>query len=283
MKTAFALLVLCLTARAETFEAAAEHLQAGRFAQARTTALAVPERNKQYVRAQYLAGDIGLLTGQTEEATKAYRRALKAKPGSAPILTGLGRALVAGEEFDEAVKVLTRAVKKDPKSGRAHCFLGIATRNKTYGSKGGKSIAKGVKLAPTDPVVARAAVLYWLEEQEPKKALAAATAFRKQDKKAPMASFLEALVHENAQDYGDAIESYQAAIKLDPKFLDAHKNLAILCIAQNPMYKDKKRTDLAMKHFAEYRKLGGRDTKVIQIHETLKKFVHQFTGGEPHK
>ena len=89
--------------------------------------------------------------------------------------------------------------------------------------------------------------------------------------------------HERAGEYNDAIKLYQKALKLDDTFLDAHKNLAILCIAQNPMYKDKKRTDLAMKHFAEYRKLGGRDTKVIQIHETLKKFVHQFTGGEPHK
>ena len=260
----------------KSLESAQEHLRAGQFSKARIAAQAVSERDAAYARAQYLVGEISLLLGEDKAAIVAYRKSLKAKPGSGPILTGLGRALVADEEFEEAVTVLKKAVAKNPKSGRAYCFLGIARLNETYGKKGARDIAKGVKLAPDDSVVVRAATLYWLDEEQPKLAMKVAEAFRRNHKKHPMGHFLLALTHERAGEYDKAIAAYQKSIACDEKFIDAHKNLAILCIAQNPMYKNKKRTDLAMKHFTAYRTLGGKDAGVIQIHETLKKFMPQI-------
>ena len=215
------------------------------------------------------------MLGDEGAATADFRAALKAKPGSAPILTGLGHALLVAGEYEDAIKTLRQAVKAAPKSGRAYCFLGIALREETDGNKGAKEIAKGQKLAPADPVVARAAVLYWLEADETDKARKAADTFRRKHKKHPMGPFLKALALERDKKFDDAIEAYQKSIALDDKFIDAHKNLAILCIAQNPVYKNQKRTALAMQHFEKYRALGGKDERVIRIHETLKKFIRQ--------
>ena len=57
------------------------------------------------------------------------------------------------------------------------------------------------------------------------------------------------------------------------RFIDAHKNLAILCIAQNPLYKDKVRTDKALRHFKRYFELGGNDEQVRRIYGTLLQFL----------
>jgi len=280
MRNAFlASLLLASTLFAQPFEEAKKSFAQGEFAAAREKAAAVPDRDADYARARYLMGEIALLLGDPKEAVEDFRAARKAKPESAAILTGLGRALIEGDEHAEAAKVLREAVKLDAKSGRAHCFLGIALRQETFGKQGGGEIEKGVKLAPDDAVVARAAVLFWLDEDEPRKAAKAADAFRKKRKKDPMGYFLKALVLEREKEYDDAIAAYEKAIELDDTFLDAHKNLAILCVAQNPLYRDRKRTELAMKHFERYRELGGKDEQVLQIHETLKKVLPQITGG----
>ena len=72
-----------------------------------------------------------------------------------------------------------------------------------------------------------------------------------------------------------AIAAYRTALERDERFLDAHKNLSILCLAQNHLYQNKKRTAIAMKHLEIYRELGGKDAALIKIHETLKKFIKQ--------
>ena len=80
---------------------------------------------------------------------------------------------------------------------------------------------------------------------------------------------------ERDKKFDDAIDTYEKAIALDDKCLDAHKNLAILCIAQNPLYQNQKRTKMALEHFDRYFALGGKDPQVKQIVDTLKQFLAQ--------
>jgi tetratricopeptide (TPR) repeat protein len=95
-----------------------------------------------------------------------------------------------------------------------------------------------------------------------------------------MGLFLAALVDDRAGKFDEAIAGYQKAIEADAAFLDAHKNLAILCIAQNPLYQNVKRTKLAMEHFQKYADLGGRDQEVLQVFETLKQFISSQKGSK---
>ena len=171
--------------------------------------------------------------------------------------------------------MLARAVKAQPKSGRAVALLGVARYQDSYGEKGAREIKRGVKMAPEDPVVARALVLLWLEQDKPAKALKVAKRFAKVRKDHAMGPFLMGLVQEQQEEFKPAIASYEKAIKLDDRFIDAHKNLAILCIAQNLNYQDRERTIKALKHFKRYEELGGRDPKIRQVAETLRKLFKQ--------
>ena len=275
MTRLFAILfVFVATAWAGSFDDAKASLQSGKFPEALDHASKVKERDADYARARYLAGEVHLMIGETDKAVDAFRAGLKAKPDAEPLLTGLGRALLARNEFQDAVPVLEKAVKSK-RTGRALCFLGIAQMLDSGGDKGGKTITLGLKLAPHDPVAVQGAVLYWLREDEPARAAKVADRFRKKHKKHPLGHFLKALALEQKEEYDDAIEAYQKAISLDANYLDAHKNLSILCLAQNHLYQNQKRTAIAMKHLAAYRKLGGKDAALIQIHETLKKFIKQ--------
>jgi tetratricopeptide (TPR) repeat protein len=271
---AFLLLLALPAFAAGDLDQAKTDFAAGRFREAAEAAGRVGEGDPDYARARYLIGEIALVTDDLSGAEAAFREALAAKEAE-PILTGLGRALLAQGETEEAVKVLDKAVAANAKSGRAHCFLGIARHRESLGEKGTKEIDQGLKLAGDDPVVVQAAVLFWLDAEKPDKAEQVADKFRKANKKHPLGHFLRALALERGKEYDDAIESYRKAIELDDNFLDAHKNLAIVCIAQNPLYQNKKRTELAMKHFERYFALGGKDAEVKRIHETLKQFLAQ--------
>jgi tetratricopeptide (TPR) repeat protein len=271
---------LCLGLLAAAVGAAAiddakEKFAAGDFVGALAVADEVPEDDAAYAKARYLAGEIHLLLGDPEAAEKAFRAVLAKKPGAEAVLTGLGRALIERGQAAEAVRVLDEAVKAAPESGRAICFLGIARMRESDGRKGRKEVEKGAQLAKDDPEVARAAVVAYLRDEDPEDAGRAARRFAKAQPKSPMGPFLVALVQEREKQYDDAIASYEAAVKLDDTFLDAHKNLAILCIAQNPLYTNQERTEKAMKHFDRYFALGGRDEQVKQIYDTLLQFIQR--------
>jgi tetratricopeptide (TPR) repeat protein len=270
---AFACLALLVAAARGGVDEAKAKLEAGDFAGALAAADEVPAEDAAYPKARYLAGEIHLMLGDAGASERAFRDALAKKPGAEPALVGLGRVLLERDQAAEAVRVLEGAVKAAPDSGRALCFLGIARMRESDGRKGRKDIERGAQLAKDDPEVARASVVAYLRDEDPDDARRAAERFQKAQPKSPMGPFLVALVEEREKRYDDAIASYEKALKVDDTFVDAHKNLAILCIAQNPLYTDEKRTAMAMKHFDRYFALGGKDAEVKRIYDTLQQFL----------
>ncbi len=262
-------------AAAGPLDDAKEKFAAGDWKAALAAADEVPAEDEGCAKARYLAGEIHLMLGDPEAAEKAFRAALERKPGAEPVLTGLGRALLERGQDAEALKTLEMAAKAAPDSARALCFLGIARMRATEGRKGRKEIEKAAQLGKDDPEVARAAVVAYLRDEDMDNAGRAARRFAKADAKSPMGPFLLALVQEREKSYDDAIASYEAALKLDEGFLDAHKNLAILCIAQNPLYTNQERTGKAIRHFERYFALGGKDAHVKRIWETLQQFIEK--------
>jgi protein O-GlcNAc transferase len=267
------LLLAAAVSAAGKLDEAKDQFAKGDFPAALAAADEVPPDDDGYVKARYLAGEIHLMLGDAEAAEKAFRAGLERKPGAEPLLTGLGRALLARDQVRDALPVLEKAAKAAPDSARALCFLGIARMRASDGRKGRKEIEKGAQLGKDDPEIARAAVVAYLGDEDTDDAGRAATRFQKAQPKSPMGPFLVALVREREKKYDDAIASYEAALKLDDTFVDAHKNLAILCIAQNPLYTNKERTEKAMKHFDRYFALGGKDAEVKRIWDTLQQFL----------
>ena len=261
------------TASATVLDAAMAHFEAGRFAEAATAAEAVPESDPAYARSRYLLGEASLVLGEAGAAEAAFRAGLEKKAGSGALLLGLGRALHAEEKDTEAVPVLEKAAAADPKSARARAALGtvrVATGKK---DEGRKDLAAALKLDPADSEVARAVVEERIGAEDLPGAGRAAAAFAKARKDSPFGPFLGALVDDRAKRVDEAIAGYEKAIAMDDRFLDAHKDLAILCVSQNPLYQDKVRTQKAVAHFKKYEELGGKDGKVLEVWHTLQQFL----------
>jgi len=68
-------------------------------------------------------------------------------------------------------------------------------------------------------------------------------------------------------------EAYDKALALDEKFLDAHKNLAILCHTMSNRYRNVERIKKSMHHYERYFALGGHDPKLEQTYRTTRSFL----------
>lgn len=248
-------------------------IEEGKLIDALDAAKAVPAEDAAYLRARYLAGEVNLLLGDAPEAEAAFREVLAKKEHAVPALSGLGRALLAEGKAEEAVEPLSKAVAGDARSAKAKAWLGLARARAGKVAEGRKEVAEAAKADPADPEVARVAVTERIEANDADGAMKAALAFSKTKKDHAMGPFLVAFVQDKAGKFADAITGYEKAIALDAGFLDAHKNVAILCIAQNPLYTDQKRTAKAMEHFEAYERLGGRDAAVLQVYAQLKSFL----------
>jgi len=257
-------------APAPTVDAALKLAAEGKFSEALDAAKAVPDTSTTYLKARYVVGEMELLLGDPAAAKEAFESVVAKKP-SAAALAGVGRALLASGNAADAVEPLVKAVAADPKAARYHAWLGIArVRSEAYG-EGRKELDVAAKLDPADVDVVRAIVEDRLIADDGLGAEKAVAAFVKAKKDHPFGPFLQGNVLDKAGKYDEAIAAYQKAIALDPGFLDARRNLVIVCVTQNPSYKDAKRTKIALEQLEAYVKLGGRD-------ESLKRLAEQLPG-----
>jgi Tfp pilus assembly protein PilF len=260
-------------AKASALEAAAERFAAADFDEAARLAADVAEDDPAYGKARYLLGEVALLVGEPEVAESRFREAVEKGIAGEPVLAGLGRALLEQGRPAEAVEPLEKAVAADAKSARARAYLGLARARSGKTPEGRKDLAAAGKLDPADPEVARASVLERLDAEDFAGADRAAQAFAKAKKDSALGPFLRALVLDRSKKHDEAVVLYEKALKVDPAFLDAHKNLGILCLADNPTYQDRERTEKALAHLARYEELGGRDQTVNDIRKSLEGFL----------
>jgi len=95
----------------------------------------VVENDKNDFQAWTLLGTLYVVEEKSDEAEKAYRTAIAAKPTYALPLINLGKLLLTQKKWEEAVDPLTRAVDAQPQSPEANLFLGEAYLHLKKGSK----------------------------------------------------------------------------------------------------------------------------------------------------
>ncbi len=172
--------------------------------------------------------------GYLPESVKYFRFGVSKYPQSSKLLVGLGVALYASQEYDEAVKVLCAAVDLDPSDPRPVTFLGMARR--VSPDLAGQVNERLRAFAKQYPENAAASYEY---------AMSLWDGGGKQGQNIPdierllqRAVRLEprwyephyqlGLVYGTAQRYTDAIREMRRAAELEPDFKPAHFQLAML-------------------------------------------------------
>jgi tetratricopeptide (TPR) repeat protein len=247
--------------------------KAGDYAKAAELASAVKTDDPARAKALYLVGEADLALEKWADAATAFQEILDKKADSVPALVGLGRAKVGDGLPDAGIATLEKATKLDAKDAVARRALGEARIAKGDADAGRADLEAAVKLDPRDPLAARSLVEALLKADRADAARKEAERIEKAVPDHPMGHFLAGYVLDRLGRDKDAIEQYERAIAKDDRFLDAHKNLAILCVAKNPNYQDKERTKKALEHFQRYFDLGGKDDKLKETFESIKSAV----------
>jgi Flp pilus assembly protein TadD len=181
--------------------------------------------------------------------------------------------------FAEAGKVLGQALAAAPQDAAARTAHGIFLSLTGDSAGARKDLEAAWKLDRKNALTLRSYVEVLLRADDAPAAAAVIETFLETHPKHPMGPFLMAWTLERDGEDEAALEQYQAALALDPNFLDAHKNLAILCHTLSNTYQDKARTLLAFEHYERYFALGGRDAELRRTYDDLVKFRDQILGG----
>jgi len=107
-------------------------------------------------------GSAHFLEEHFDEAERAYRSAIEAKPSFLLALMNLGKLRMAQKDMQSAVEIFTRAVGQHPTSAAANYFLGEAYLQIKKGSKAVGYLYEAIRLDPTGHAEAhlRLATLY---------------------------------------------------------------------------------------------------------------------------
>ena len=260
-------------------EEATKSFQAGEYAKVLELAALPGAKAGDAPRLAYLAGEAQLALGSPSEAEKSFRAVLAERPKAVPAQVGLGRALTALARFDEAGPVLAAALAAEPKDVGALVAHGLLLSSTGKSDEAKKTLEQAWKLDPKGALTARGYVEVLLRADDVPGAAAVAEQFMGARPAHPLGPFLFAWTLERDGEDAQAIEQYQASLVLDPSFVDAHKNLAILCHTLSDTYKVKDRVLLAYEHYESYFALGGKDPELERMYKDLVSFKKEILGG----
>jgi len=259
-----------LAGDATAVDKAMEAFKAGEYAKAIAEVEDVAADDPLFAKARYVHAESCLALGDPESAEKSFREVLEKKPDWVPALVGVGRSLAALGKSDPALEILRRAAKVDPRDASARRAIGECLAAKGKPVEARKELEAAAKLDPKDPLTVRALVEIQIKAGDHSGAGQAAEAFQRANPKSPLGDFLRALAYEGVGNVKDATAAYEAALEKHPKFLDAHKNLAILLFGDNPEGKDEAKRKKTLEHFEKYFALGGKDRELRRIYDEIK-------------
>jgi len=231
-------------------------------------------------RLAYLAGEAQLALGAPQEAEASFRAVLKERPRAIPAQVGLGRAQLAQDKLAEAETTLAAALAAAPKDVGALTAHGLLASLLGRAEEARKQLALAYELDAANALTVRGYVEVLLRANDTLAAADVIERFEKAHPKHPLGPFLLAWTMEIDGEDEQALEHYQLALERDADFLDAHKNLAILCHTLSNTYQVRERVELAYAHYERYFELGGKDAALQAMFADLVKFKDRILGAE---
>lgn len=144
-------------------------------------ALAGPAVPSPTAKAAFERGEKALEGGNYDAAVNAYQDALKATPGYAAALNGMGSALFKLNKRDEAIAQFKAATEADPGFKLAWFNLGFASRKTQDFATAAKAYEKYTAIDPTDPDGFYGLAESYKQSNQPDKAIAAYETYIKKE------------------------------------------------------------------------------------------------------
>lgn len=212
-------------------------------------------------------------TGDAKAAEAAFRKAIKIAPDFAPAYLDLGLAQLKGGKLSEATASIRKALDIDPKSPGAHMFLGIAEYQSNHINQAVENLHQEIAESPNNSQALMWLGIVELSSGHPEKAtepldraaelspkdlnildyrgqahMAVAKLSYAQMYRLDPGSWrvhrLNAQIDAEAEQHKQAIDEYQAAIRIAPKEADLYEGLG-------EEYRKIGQLDMAQKAFAQ--------------------------------
>lgn len=223
-------------------------------------------REHKIVEAQYMVGRSFHACGMAADAEAAYQAALKMNSNHAPSISNLGELYYATGKIDGAKKYWETAVKADPKIVAARANLAMLLIEQLRVTKSGESWNRMEKEARDhlSSVLAvenghqKAYVLYgmlYMEGRQKNKnrldlaKLLLDEGAKINEKYAPL-QHAYGLYYLYRNNLTEALSRFQAAVDLDPKFVEARMNVGVIKLGF-------RKYDDAKEHFSQVLSLQG--------------------------
>lgn len=173
--------------------------------------------------------------GFVDESIKFFRYGVAQYPRSSQMMVGLGVALYASEQYDEAIRVLCAAVDLDPTDRRPVEFLGKARKvSPELAAEVDKRLQDFAERYPEN-----AAITYYYAYslwqrgggEEGKNLDKIEALLHRAEARAPgwyEPHYQMGVLYESEGRYTDAIREMQETVKIEPGFAPAHFRLAVL-------------------------------------------------------
>lgn len=261
-------------------ERAVEAFQAGKYAAVVEAAPSVQADSPDFPKLCYLVGEAQLLLQRPDEARASFEKVVTLRPKSVPALVGLGRAQIRSGELQPGAETLKKALELEPKDLHARVALGELQLRRGEIPVARNTLAEAHASAPDDVMAAQLYCEALLRAEDPAAAAEMAEAYAVRRPEHPLGHFLLAVVMERDGADEEAIAQYELALAKDESYLDAHKNLAILCHTLSKNYTIRERTLLAYEHYKLYFELGGGDDTLRALYDELLRYKDQILGAD---
>jgi tetratricopeptide (TPR) repeat protein len=216
--------------------------------------------------------------GRTDEAIGHYEQALRIDPKHAPAHTNLGAVLADKGRTDEAIGHYEQALRIDPKSAAAHTNLGLALATKGRQEEAIRHYEQALRIDPK-----LAATQYNLGnpphlQSANYRIVLAATHY----------NLGNALQVQGRLD--EAIEHYEQALRIDPKYALAHYNFGIALAMKGQLEEAIRHYEQALridpKYAPAHTNLGIALAKMGQLEKAMRHFEQALqidpTDGPTH-
>jgi arylsulfatase A-like enzyme/Tfp pilus assembly protein PilF len=185
----------------------------------------VQQRDPQIYVIPFMLGESALRRQDWEAAATYLQRCLELNPGFDNAMTGLAHALVKLVRPDEARVLLDRAIQSNPQNYRAWYQIGLLSAASAPASAQA-AYEKAVTIQPNFPPGQRELGMLYFQQKNYVAAtphLEKAISLGLED--THLYNFL-GICYSRMNRLQKAVQSYRAALKLDPNFADGHLNLA---------------------------------------------------------